>query len=361
MNPAITNPAPSTPKRKRGLPPTVAEKLSSSRLNTSVATSVDSFAEDEDTEHCKSPRTSVARDFQRLDIKGGAIKQLNLKGSNYTYDGHLQPTNNGKRLKSSRPKFEKEIQETPEVARKTFSPDPACDLAASDFANTFQDFAKSFEVDNGLKTTVTPKVARKTFSPDPAGELAALDFANTFQNFAKSFQVNDGLKPVIFRGLDAHSMSSAGKLQRSYPSINRLSESKSRAPKPAPLPPVEASVEAESSDSDDVIVDPERAALAWHDDEITGHDPSDPEDDGEGINGIGFKPTPAEARARAQRRRQQLAEYRSREMREARAKRSERRRGGASAGTDKHEDSKADTPRRVRFCDPDQNRRVTTV
>ncbi|KAK4249328.1 hypothetical protein C7999DRAFT_39584 [Corynascus novoguineensis] len=82
------------------------------------------------------------------------------------------------------------------------------------------------------------------------------------------------------------------------------------------------------------ITDPLRASLTWQDDEITIYDPDDSDDDGTGINGIGFKPTPAIAYARAVRRRQQLAEYRKREEREARAKRSARRRaGGGSAGS----------------------------
>ena len=76
---------------------------------------------------------------------------------------------------------------------------------------------------------------------------------------------------------------------------------------------------------------PPLTALTWQDNEITGHlvDPSqDPDDDGTGINGIGFKPTPALAYARAQRRRQQVIEWRAREAKEARQKRSDRRRGG---------------------------------
>ncbi|KAL8302985.1 hypothetical protein RB600_006728 [Gaeumannomyces tritici] len=85
------------------------------------------------------------------------------------------------------------------------------------------------------------------------------------------------------------------------------------------------------------IVDPVRAALTWHEDEITVYDPDDEDDDGTGINGIGFKPTPAIAYARTLRRRQQLAEYRKREEREARARRSLRRRAspavsGSGAG-----------------------------
>ncbi|RMD43041.1 hypothetical protein DV735_g2093, partial [Chaetothyriales sp. CBS 134920] len=69
----------------------------------------------------------------------------------------------------------------------------------------------------------------------------------------------------------------------------------------------------------------------WHESEITGHDPNDPDDDGYGINGIGFKPTSAIAYARTQKRRQQVAEYRSREAKEARQRRSERRRQGINA------------------------------
>lgn len=70
--------------------------------------------------------------------------------------------------------------------------------------------------------------------------------------------------------------------------------------------------------------------MTWHESEITGHDPSDPNDDGYGINGIGFKPTPAIAWARSQKRKQQLADYRNREAREARQRRSEKRRGGSA-------------------------------
>ncbi|OIW27018.1 hypothetical protein CONLIGDRAFT_494592 [Coniochaeta ligniaria NRRL 30616] len=69
-----------------------------------------------------------------------------------------------------------------------------------------------------------------------------------------------------------------------------------------------------------------RASMTWHEDEITIYDPDDSDDDGTGINGIGFKPTAAVAYARGVKRKQQLAEYRKREEREARARRSQRRR-----------------------------------
>ncbi|RAK99869.1 uncharacterized protein BO80DRAFT_494563 [Aspergillus ibericus CBS 121593] len=67
--------------------------------------------------------------------------------------------------------------------------------------------------------------------------------------------------------------------------------------------------------------------LTWHDSEITGHNPTDPTDDGYGMNGIGFKPTAAMAWARSQRRQKQVAEWKNREAREARERRRERRDG----------------------------------
>ena len=63
----------------------------------------------------------------------------------------------------------------------------------------------------------------------------------------------------------------------------------------------------------------------WHDNEITGHQLTDPADDGYGLNGLGFMPTAAMAWSRSQRRKQQIADYRSREAREARLRRNERR------------------------------------
>lgn len=93
-------------------------------------------------------------------------------------------------------------------------------------------------------------------------------------------------------------------------------------------------------------------ALWWSDAEITGHDPKDPSDDGYGINGVGFIPTPAVANARAERRKKQVAEWKNREAKEARQKRSDRRRRrdiqneASGAGT-----SNASEGRKVRFLE----------
>ncbi|MCJ1449539.1 MAG: hypothetical protein MMC23_010059 [Stictis urceolatum] len=93
------------------------------------------------------------------------------------------------------------------------------------------------------------------------------------------------------------------------------------------------------------------SCLVWKDDEITGHKASDPQDDGYGINGIGFRPTPAMAQARHMKRKRQVAGWRSREAREARISRAERRSGrgtdmNTGFGTRNEEQS-----RRVRFLE----------
>lgn len=95
-----------------------------------------------------------------------------------------------------------------------------------------------------------------------------------------------------------------------------------------------SSTQRPSSASPPRPLTPPPSALTWQDDEITGHltgPANDPDDDGTGLNGIGFKPTPAIAYHRAQRRKQQLQEWKARETREARAKRSQRRHRGVSA------------------------------
>jgi hypothetical protein len=157
---------------------------------------------------------------------------------------------------------------------------------------------------------------------------------------------------VIFTGQPTTKAQGA-ELRRAYPSINRLADSKSRGKvKRAGTPPLFGSADASIELANEQgVVDAERAAMTWHEDEITGHAPTDPDDDGEGINGIGFRPTAAEAYQRAQRRKQQMADYRSREAREARAKRSERRRGtGSSESVEEKE-----AARRVRFMEAEKS------
>lgn len=74
----------------------------------------------------------------------------------------------------------------------------------------------------------------------------------------------------------------------------------------------------------------------------------DPDDDGTGINGIGFRPTPAMAWQRMQKRKQQVSDWRAREAKEARQKRSERRNKAAAIMA--VDSDMANTRRTVRFA-----------
>ncbi|CAD0082698.1 unnamed protein product [Aureobasidium vineae] len=66
--------------------------------------------------------------------------------------------------------------------------------------------------------------------------------------------------------------------------------------------------------------------MTWHEDEITGHNIDyTADDDGEGINGIGFIPTPQMVTKRSEWRRRQILEWRARESKEARQRRYDKR------------------------------------
>lgn len=156
---------------------------------------------------------------------------------------------------------------------------------------------------------------------------------------------------------------SPNKIIKSYAVNNRFVEAvKPRSRKRAGTPPLVATTTKagnadQPGDPDTEVIDPVRADLTWHDDEITIYDPADKDDDGTGINGIGFKPTPAIAYARTMKRRQQLAEYRKREEREARAHRSLRRRGSPERAAPKLE--RKPSVRKVHFGETDATAMIT--
>jgi hypothetical protein len=278
-----------------------------------------------------SPRTKVSYNFQGLRLEdAGDVARLDLSGMSgqralppLPLDEEAAVRKRVKILGSSHDgerDMEMEIPETPDVARVRE-----------------EGREKKFAVVIGqerLNGAVDPVIGEK----------------------ARAVVLSNEVDPVIFRGSAGGQLAKVKEavLQRAYPSINRLADSKSRAKKRAGTPPLGG----KSEDGEEMsIVDEERAALTWHDDEITGHDPDDPDDDGEGINGIGFKPTPAEAYARAQKRRAQMAEYRNREAREARKMRSERRRGSEVSKVSREE---AETARRVRFMEAEVKSIIST-
>lgn len=289
----------STPKRKRGEP--WSGGIALHPLKFSFDASVTTDPEDGSS----SPRTKVAHRFRGLDIREGDVA---LQGGGGVRDEddddeHEQTT---KRQRHDEPM--KDVDEPTRV----ISDLPGA--AAGD----------AIGITDGSGKTVP--------QPGPAEEVRLLQ-EHERRDSAKSVEVAPAMPP-----------------------------SEPVARKRSGTPPLRAKkLNVKSEDTDIDIIDPVRAALTWHDDEITIYDPEDEEDDGTGLNGVGFKPTAAIASARVLKRRQQMAEYKRREESEARARRNQRRRGAAldhhntaasqASGKDRSDGNPEKSPRKVRFND----------
>ncbi|OTA98982.1 hypothetical protein M426DRAFT_325537 [Hypoxylon sp. CI-4A] len=272
-----------------------------------------------------SPRSKVAQKFQELALGsgGGVISKNNTDGTVVMGTGDGIVTDEAKPL----PRFES----------PRFSPDlPVFDFdGVSTSSLSAQDMQLDDDDNASRKRVKLPDSDRQDLGLDSEANTA--DPGSVESSESSGFVLQTAVDPSILRTIKS---GGSGRLRKSYPSINRLSDSKSRRRRAGTPPlvkrkPIEPSIE----EDEPIIVDPVRAALTWHEDEITVYDPEDQDDDGTGINGIGFKPTAAVAHARAQKRRQQLADYRKREESEARAKRNQRRRqrlGGPAELERKH-------------------------
>lgn len=93
----------------------------------------------------------------------------------------------------------------------------------------------------------------------------------------------------------------------------------------------------------------DQGVLYWQENEIVGYYSDDPEDDGEGVNGIGYRQTAAQKLASARRRQAQLQEWKLREAADDRAKRGERRRGAGQADAAIPSGGRESDSRKVRF------------
>ncbi|KAG9244112.1 hypothetical protein BJ878DRAFT_534781 [Calycina marina] len=319
----MDQPTSGTPKRKREVaPPTPPASSPNMRINTSITGAVLTTPQDDSG----SPRTKVAYGFQGLRLDdGGAISRLDLRKSNTP---KLLP-----RMDSS--------QEESAVRKRV----RVLGGQAQGTIETRREVPETPEVKKGFSVVIAQE---RIVDPILYEKAAGVILHNEV----------DSLIPV-FKNEAICQIKKASGLGRAYPSENCLADSKSRAPMARMNTyPLFGAADASDGVREDTTNDEEplvieRAAQTWHDDEITGHRPTDPDDDGEGINGIGFKPTPAIAYARTEKRKAQLAEYRNREAREARAKRSERRRGCEMSKSGSKEEE--ETARRVRFMESGAN------
>ncbi|KAG7124586.1 hypothetical protein HYQ44_001771 [Verticillium longisporum] len=333
--PPPTGPAPpqhkqATPKRKRG-----EDDSSIAPAYTTAQFSFRLPPPSSEDSGCESPRTRFARQFKGLNIDeqggGGVIPQQQL--------------------------LQMQLPDQPVAFRSLLAGSDEPDNDEDDGSLTTRKRQKLPDVE--MHDPATGNCERPA-SPSPQRSSTVPNAEPQPQLALKAVTIKDAIAP----GSDLSS--TADQLHRSYPSINRLQDSKSRQPRRVGTPPPRRTTKKKEptrrktdiSDSEDeipTVVDPVRAALTWHEDEITVYDPDDSEDDGVGVNGIGFKPTAAQTRARIAKRKQQLAEYRKREESEARNKRSQRRRGSAAglpAAVIKNKAASASAvARRVRFME----------
>lgn len=153
----------------------------------------------------------------------------------------------------------------------------------------------------------------------------------------------------------------------SSPSKRQRRASPTASPSPQPIPrsmsPSARKLSHRSPPPSEISSSPSDAELAhywWQPSEIVGHDPEDPEEDNRGVNGIGYQKTKAEQWRISEKKKRQLAEWRSREAKEARSLRAGGRRvimgriskpgsraGSPSDGTTPTRGRSSPTPRSV--------------
>lgn len=324
-----------TPKRKRG-----DSGIDITPLYTTTQFSFRLPDGQSDDDGSASPRTKVVHRFKGLD--------LNERGLSASGGGVSVPA--------------------PPPGQDT-QPHPLQHEISSAGPSAIRDSDSSDDGDEGLTMRKRQKVPELVMldadtvadippsSPTPT-PTAALSVLAPAEGPIAPLEPEPEPQPITIR-ITSQSSDTAGlpELQHSYPSINRLQDSKSRSrQKRAGTPPLakgrrKKMQEVAETDVPEVV-DPLRASLTWHEDEITVYDPDDSDDDGTGVNGIGFKPTPALARIRTQKRRQQLLEYKKREDKEARARRNLRRQGGTAGPSSAAASAQqAMAERRVRFME----------
>lgn len=321
-----------TPKRKRsqlfvdGIP-----HLNTTRFSFAVPPS-------SPEDGSNSPRTKVAHRFHGLSLESGGGVGATSPGCGH--DAMQQDTDIGVRKRLKLPHVDARI-----LGQNADGARPAATA-------TIVDLSDSKTASAAHPVTVPPAAGTRDFETPPSTAVVAPS-NNTIAIHPAAIQHRE---PPAAPGDGPRDDTQPRPTSPSQLSATKLRHNRKRITPPPSPPPAARAVD---------VVDPVRAALTWHEDEITIYDPDDSDDDGTGINGIGFKPTPAIAHARTLRRKQQLAEYRKREEREARARRSMMRRRGTSPGPQAAAlaDLKGRVERRrtVRFLECSQAGAVGTV
>lgn len=348
----------STPKRKRT---GVASDDGPSQLNIHFSFEVSQGLLSDGGD---SPRTKVAHRFRGLalaDSGGGAAAADGRVHDTETEPGRDNTDRDTDKMvvDEDESKMRKRSKLTPPSVSSDGSPQPKHQaLPPTQLQHQFP--AKGDEIPETPAAQKTePRTAAGPESrPVPDGGTVLFEPSASFgQPTAESAALTAG---------PAKDPSSKPPKQSSAANNRPLESLKTKGRRRAGTPPLVASASKlrnadQPGDAAAEVIDPIRAALTWHEDEITVYDPDDEDDDGVGINGIGFKPTPAIAYARTMKRKQQLAEYKKREEREARARRSSRRRGSPDRAPkiQRRESAGTENARKVHFTDSESAAMIT--
>lgn len=209
-----------------------------------IPSSLDDQGEGEE-DRAGSPRTKVSYHFQGLQLEdrvpiGGEVSQLHLQN-------HL-PRPKPRQASEEEEEEEHLIRKRVKMLKENthFTP-----------ASPSQSHQKGpLEIPETPQQT-TPSQPRNAFAISMPTSRA---IDPIIAEKAAKVVLHNEIDPVIFTsgGSPLSKIKSAGSgLARAYPSINRLADSKSRK-------------ERVGDEEGGMVVDPERAALTWHDDEITG-------------------------------------------------------------------------------------------
>lgn len=278
-----TSDAPSTPKRKRtvqlvDVSPTKRPTLDTSSL--ALARPVDKIADMEDMRGSQSPGTAM-----RVRFKDLGLASLNA--------AHLDADQ-----------------------QESIAPNPVAEdtVMNDDYEESLR---KRFKVrDASEQQHAAAPGAATLFNT----EGSSSDQAYPFQQFKSASPTKSRVRTIATKAA----------ARTKGPKTTSPRKPKRRSP-----PPPGASSASDLGSGSDDSVSPtnekkDSDPYTWQDWEITGHLALDADDDGYGINGVGFRPTPQTAEARLQRRKKQIADWKSREAREQRQKRSERRYGASN-------------------------------
>lgn len=186
---------------------------------------------------------------------------------------------------------------------------------------------------SGLSRSLSPpsdlEIDNHSPSTKVTGKFRKLDLQSPIE-LPSPLNYNDSTKPVTthFENVGSTDDPTKSSLSQDFeppPSADFTFESPTvpKATLVSNSPPAFASRSSKSPPPSSVVSD-----QFWHASEITGWSPDDPDEDNYGINGVGYAKSTSRAWAISQKRKQQIADYRSRETREARQKRHERRLSG---------------------------------